>query len=72
MSKYEKIAFDEVKNAYVISERDDNGRLLCTYTGYPNFKSGTFSCYPRTIMPGERYPGKKTIEMSAVEPAERN
>lgn len=72
MSNYYKVAYDEVKNAYVISERDEHGRLLATYTAYPDFKRGTFSCYPRTVMPGERYPGKKTINMSAVETAERN
>ena len=65
--KYQKIGFDSDKNAYIISERDDNGKLIGTYTAYPNFTSGTFSCYPRTIQPGQRYSGKKTINMSAVE-----
>ena len=65
--KYQKIGFDTAKNAYIISERDDSGRLIGTYTAYPDFKRGTFSCYPRTIEPGERYSGKKTINMSAVE-----
>lgn len=65
--KYQKIAFDSDKNAYIISERDDNGRLIGTYTAYPDFKRGVFSCYPRTIQPGNRYSGKKTIDMSAVE-----
>ena len=62
--KYQKIAFDSDKNAYIISERDDNGQLI---GAYPDFKRGTFSCYPRTIQPGNRYSGKKTIDMSAVE-----
>lgn len=65
--KYQKIGFDSDKNAYIISERDDNGRLIGTFTAYPDFKRGTFSCYPRTVVPGERYSGKKTIEMSAVD-----
>ena len=65
--KYQKVGFDDIKNAYIISERDDNGRLIGTFTAYPDFKRGTFSCYPRTVVPGERYSGKKTIEMSAVD-----
>lgn len=65
--KYQKIGFDSDKNAYIISERDDNGQLKGTYTAYPDFKRGTFSCYPRTIEPGQRYSGKKTINMSDVE-----
>lgn len=71
MKVYEKIGYDSDKNAYIIAERDENRRLIGTYTAYPNFKNGTFSCYPRTVLPGQRYPGKKTIEMSAVESAER-
>lgn len=65
--KYQKIGFDSDKNAYIISERDDNGQLKGTYTAYPDFKRGTFSCYPRTVQPGEKYPGKKKIDMNAVE-----
>lgn len=65
--KYQKIAFDEVKNAYVISERDDSGQLIATYTAYPNFTNGTFSCYPRTLVKGERYRGKIKLNMDEVE-----
>ena len=65
--KYQKVGFDSDKNAYIISERDDSGRLIGTYTAYPDFKFGTFSLYPRTIQPGQGYSGKKKIDMSAVE-----
>ena len=67
MTVYEKVGFDDVKNAYIISERED-GRLLCIYTAYPDFTHGTFNCYPRSVYGGLRFQrsGKKTIKMEEV------
>ena len=66
MTVYEKIGFDDYRNAYIISERED-GALVCIYTAYPDFKHNTFSCYPRSVPGGLRFRnGKKVINMEDV------
>lgn len=47
-TEYVRAGYDNARQAYII-KRYDNGRYVCSYTGYLNHKTRTFKCYPREL-----------------------
>ena len=46
--EYIQAGYDNVRQAYIIRYYE-NGRYICSYTGYLNHKTREFKCYPREL-----------------------